>query len=114
MEQGGFCHCQDKINNLLKKIKEVQDKQPSQENDLVENALQMELSEWHLRSEVQKSRKLWLKLGDKNSKFFHLSTIIYRRNNNINAIKKEDGVWIHESNQIKSLFWDSFIHLFKE
>lgn len=77
----------------------------------------MELSEWLLRSKViwrQKSRELWLKLGDKNSKFFYLSTIIRRRNNNINAIKKEDDAWIHESNQIKALFQDSFVNLFKE
>lgn len=77
----------------------------------------MELSEWLIRSEVlwrQKSRELWLKLGDKNSKFFHLSTIIHRRNNNVNAIKKDDGTWIYESNQIRKLFQDYFMELFKE
>lgn len=86
-----FGHYQDRTNNLLKKIKKVHGKQPSRENELVEDALQMEFSEWLLRSKViwrQKSRELWLKLVDKNSKFFYLSTIIRRRNNNINAIKK--------------------------
>ena len=47
-----FGCCQDRINSLVKKIKEVQDKIPSQENELVESALQSELSEWLLRSEV--------------------------------------------------------------
>ena len=112
-----FSHCQNRINILLKKIKEVEDKHPSRENELVENALQIELSEWLLRSVViwrQKSRELWLKLGDKNSKFFNLSTIIRRRSNNIDAIKKEDRTWIHESNQIRTLFRDSFVNLFTE
>ena len=62
----------------------------------------------------QKSRELWLKLGDKNSKFFHLSTIIHRRRNNIDAIKNEEGTWIHESGQIRDKFWENFINLFKE
>ncbi|XP_023878160.1 uncharacterized protein LOC111990605 [Quercus suber] len=112
-----FGQCQDKINSLLKKIREVQDRQPSHENGLVENGLQYELSEWLLRSEVlwrQKSRELWLKLGDKNSNFFHLSTIIRRRSNNIDAIKNEDGSWIYEFSQIRNQFRDNFINLFKE
>ncbi|KAL0006983.1 hypothetical protein SO802_008485 [Lithocarpus litseifolius] len=107
----------DRINSLLKNIKEVQDRQPSHENGLLENDLQIELSEWLLRSEVvwrQKSRELWLKLGDKNSKFFHLSTIIRRRRNNIDAIKNEEGTWIYESGQIRAKFRENFINLFKE
>ena len=112
-----FGRCQDRINSLLKKIKEVQDRQPSHENGLLENDLQTELLEWLLRSKVvwrQKSRELWLKLGDKNSKFFHLSTIIHRRRNNIDAIKNEEGTWIRESGQIRDNFRENFINLFKE
>ena len=62
----------------------------------------------------QKSKELWLKLGDKNSKFFHLSTIIRRRRNNIDAIKNEEGTWIRESGQIRDNFRENFINLFKE
>ena len=112
-----FGRCQDKINSLLKKIREVQDRQPSHENGSVESGLQSKLSEWLLKSEVicrQKSRELWLKLGDKNSKFFHLSTIIRRRRSNIDTIKNEDGSWIHESSQIRNLFRENFMNLFKE
>ncbi|KAK9990720.1 hypothetical protein SO802_025705 [Lithocarpus litseifolius] len=92
-------------------------KEPSRINEVAEQALQTELSEWLIRSEDlwrQKSRELWLKLGDKNSRFFHLSTIIRRMKNNVDAIKKEDGTWIYESNQIRKLFRDTFIELFKE
>lgn len=89
-----FGRCQDRINSLLQKIKQFQDKPPSHANDMTEQALQIELSEWLLRCEVhwrQKSKELWLKLGNKNSKFFHLSTIIRRGSNNIDAIKQDDG-----------------------
>ena len=84
-----FGRCQDRINSLIQKIKEIQNRQPSRNNEVAEQALHTELSKWLIRSEVlwrQKSRELWLKLGDKDSKFFHLSTIIRRRNNNVDAI----------------------------
>lgn len=74
-----FGRCQDRINRLIQKIKEVQESPPSHANKVAEQALQSELIEWLLRSEIlwrQISRELWLKLGDKNSKIFHLSTII--------------------------------------
>ncbi|XP_030970473.1 uncharacterized protein LOC115990841 [Quercus lobata] len=100
---------------LRKWNKEI--RHPSPVNELAEQSLQAELFEWLIRSEIlwrQKSRELWLKLGDKNFKFFHLSMIICRRNNNIDAIKKEDGTWIHDSNQIRKLFRNNFVDLFKE
>ena len=84
---------------------------------MLEFDLQTELSEWLFRSEViwrQKSRELWLKLGDKNSKNFHLSTIIRRRRNNIDAIKNGEGTWIQEANQIRAHFRENFIDLFNE
>ena len=112
-----FGRCLDRINSLLKKIKDVQERHPSHKNGLLEFDLQTELSEWLFRSEViwrQKSRELWLKLGDKNSKNFHLSTIIRRRRNNIDAIKNGEGTWIQEANQIRAHFRENFIDLFNE
>ena len=106
-----FGRCQDRINSLIRKIKEAQVQQPSQENEVLERSLQAGLSEWLSRSETlwrQKLREIWLKLGDKNSKFFHLSTIIQRRRNNIDAIKKEDGSWISDPKHIRQLFLENF------
>nr|POE60828.1 hypothetical protein CFP56_39840 [Quercus suber] len=85
-----FGNCQDRINRLMRNINEVQQKSPSKENGRIEEALQLELLEWLMRSEIlwkQKSRELWLKEGNKNMKFFHLSTIIRRRHNSFNVIK---------------------------
>lgn len=41
-----------------------------------------------------KSRVTWLSLGDKNTSFFHRSTLIRRRNNRITKLLKNDGTWI--------------------
>lgn len=90
---------------------------PSQTNELREQALQFELSEWLLRSEIlwyQKSRELWLKFGDKNSKFFHLSIVIRRRSNSIDAIKLEDRSSIHDQKLIREHIRANFINLFRE
>lgn len=78
----------------MEKINEVLRRQPLVKNGKVEEALQIELAEWLARTEMlwkQKSRELWLKEGDRKTKFFHLSTIIRRRQNSVIALKAENG-----------------------
>ncbi|KAK3193218.1 hypothetical protein Dsin_024528 [Dipteronia sinensis] len=62
----------------------------------------------------QKSRNCWLKEGDKNTKFFHLSTIIRMRRNKIQGFKKEDGRWIEEIEEMKKEVVGYFQQLFEE
>lgn len=40
---------------------------------------------------AQKSRINWLKYGDKNSKFFHISTITRKQHNRITTIQNQNG-----------------------
>lgn len=71
------------------------------ENERIESNLLVELLEWLVMCEIlwkQKSRELWLKEGNRNTKFFHLYTIIHRRQNKIDAIKQDDGTWVTSSN----------------
>ncbi|XP_030940017.1 uncharacterized protein LOC115964930 [Quercus lobata] len=79
-----FRRCQDRINSLLKKIKEV----------------------LHLKMDFLK--KIF-KPSSRNG-----SLEVKWRRNNKDAIKNEEGTWIHESGQIKDKFWENFINLFKE
>jgi hypothetical protein len=79
--------------------------------------LQYELSEWLLRNEIlwrQKSRETWLREGDKNSKYFHLSTIIRRRRNKIDTIKSDLGEWITDRKEIRKHFLTHFTSQFCE
>ncbi|KAF7135807.1 hypothetical protein RHSIM_Rhsim08G0119400 [Rhododendron simsii] len=43
---------------------------------------------WHQRSRVN-----WLKMGDKNTHFFHLTTIHRRQRNQVTKLKDENGAW---------------------
>lgn len=51
--------------------------------------------------------------GKKNSKFFHLSTIVRRKRNSINAIWEGNGAWITEGNAIRKRFLEHFKDLFQ-
>lgn len=78
--------------------------------------LQKELSEWRKRLELfwrQKSCEIWLKEGDKNSKFFHALTVENQRRNFISAMKDDEGVWKVTRDEIGSLFTKEFTKLFK-
>ncbi|CAL8164318.1 unnamed protein product [Prunus armeniaca] len=43
---------------------------------------------------LQKSRNTWLKEGDRNTHFFHLSTVIRRRRNKLEGLNNEARIWI--------------------
>ena len=105
-----------KIRDLEEKLKVVQVLDPTQENLSLEAAIQIELNEWLERDEVKwckKSKELWLKEGDRNSKFFHLSTVVQWRKNQIAEIQLEKGNWIHSRNEIADYFTQNFSSVFQ-
>ena len=105
-----------RIKELEEKITKIQNLDPTQENLALEAFLSAELNEWLEREELkwrQKSRELWLKEGDRNSKFFHLSTIVCRRRNQIIEIQLEDGSWIHLRDNIVDYFAHHFAEVFQ-
>ncbi|XP_056697578.1 uncharacterized protein [Spinacia oleracea] len=62
----------------------------------------------------QKSRLEAIRDGDRNTKFFHLSTVIRRRRNRIEMLQNSDGVWLLEPQAVKNLVVEYWKGLFRE
>ena len=50
--------------------------------------------------------------GDHNTKFYHVSTLIRRKRNQILALKNAVGNWIHEEGKIKEFIRCGFDRVF--
>ena len=82
----------------------------------LEASLSLELDEWLAREDLkwkQKTREIWLREGDWNTGFFHLSTLIKRRRNCIQEIKLEDESWINDGEDIQKYFIENFKALYQ-
>lgn len=50
--------------------------------------------------------------GDRNTSFFHVSTIVRRRRNRISYLRNSVGEWIHEETEIMSFIREGFAKLY--
>ncbi|KAL4355323.1 hypothetical protein GQ457_06G003800 [Hibiscus cannabinus] len=100
---------------LLNKIKSLQGKQMSKHELSEFNICKKELDKmweseeryWHQRARIN-----WLQFGDKNTKFFHATTLQHRRMNSICRIKKENGEWIVEPKEMAIYFQHHFQEIY--
>uniref|UniRef100_A0A803PIZ5 Reverse transcriptase n=1 Tax=Cannabis sativa TaxID=3483 RepID=A0A803PIZ5_CANSA len=60
----------------------------------------------------QKSREIWLQEGDRNSKFFHASTVIRRKQNFIDSISEDGSRWISGRSNVGNYFLSKFKETF--
>jgi len=51
----------------------------------------------------QKSREKYIELGDRNTTFFHTSTIIRRRRNRIESLKGDDDRWVTDKVELEAM-----------
>ncbi|CAN1181308.1 hypothetical protein LINPERHAP2_LOCUS35307, partial [Linum perenne] len=61
---------------------------------------------------LQKSRLQWHKEGDRNTRFFHLSTIMRRKSNRIKGLKLSDGSWIYDDTEMQEVAVNHFKEFF--
>lgn len=73
----------------------------------LEDLWQKEAMMWHQRSRVN-----WLKMGDKNTRFFHLTTVHRRQRNQVAKLKDGNGVWQTEQDCIADIIKGHFQKLY--
>lgn len=61
---------------------------------------------------MQKSRVQWLRAGDKNTKFFHTSTLIRRHRSRIEALLNSQGDWVTDQSRLKAMALEYYSSLF--
>ena len=72
-----------------------------------QNILHLEEEFWSLKSWLQ-----WTNLGDRNTTFFHLSTICRHHRSRIWCRKNSEGSWCHSTSDIKNLLQNHFVKLY--
>lgn len=60
----------------------------------------------------QKSRDKWIQDGDRNTNFFHLTTLVRRRRNKIEGLFNSDGSWFSDASSMKNIVVEFFPNLF--
>lgn len=61
---------------------------------------------------IQKSRSNWILSRDRNTRFFHLYTIIWRRKAKITSLKNVNNCWIDDLEALKIMVNNHFTDLF--
>lgn len=70
----------------------------------LDTILRQEEELWALKSCVN-----WLIQGDRNTAYYHVSTLVRRKINQILAIKDNMGEWLHEENEVKEFIGKDLI-----
>ena len=89
--------------------------QNSQKMLKMEKKLQQELETILNLEEIfwyKKSREKWITSGDRNTKFYHASTLVRKSRNRIEALRDSTGEWITEQSILEKMVLDYFHNLF--
>ena len=89
---------------------------PSHHLLLLQDNLSIELNQiLNLEEELWaiKARTNWLVSGERNTSYFHVSTLVRRSSNRINGIKDGAGNWIFDKAVLKDLFTSGYKSLYQ-
>ncbi|XP_054782099.1 uncharacterized protein LOC129289366 [Prosopis cineraria] len=115
-----FGYVEKKKKELLARLKGIQKSNAypySAFLSKLEGSLQRELDKILKLEETkwfQKARTDWIKNGDRNTRYYHLKTTMWRRRNRVVTLKDDSGRWIEEEEELLKWVIDYFKSLFQE
>lgn len=106
----------EEIKLLKRKLKDLMSQQGQSNLGEEIKAVQKNINELWKREELywsQWSRLKWLDGGDRNTKFFHASTLQRRGRNRLHRIKNKSGIWVEGKEKIFEAIVDNFEDVYK-
>ncbi|CAA7025018.1 unnamed protein product [Microthlaspi erraticum] len=103
---------------LLQEIQTVQGRLEVMQTDdllLQESGLLQELDMILEQEEVlwfQKSREKWVSLGDRNTRYYHTTTVVRIRRNRIETLRDDEGAWITQPRDLERLAAEYYRRLY--
>ncbi|XP_039031943.1 uncharacterized protein LOC120166816 [Hibiscus syriacus] len=113
-----FGHIGKKKKNLLVRIRGIWRALETRHSEFLNNLVVELLTELDIVLEQeeslwrQKACSQWVTQGDRNTKYFHASTLSRRQTNNIAALKQKDNSWCTNETELALLARDFFQKLF--
>ena len=111
-----FGHATKELEQLRGELELLEQADPISNREAILKTKQ-ELDELLYREEMmwlQRSRILWLKEGDRNTKYFHRKAMWRARKNNIRKLRQDDGTWCTDQNTMKGMAINYFEQLFRK
>ncbi|CAA7021924.1 unnamed protein product [Microthlaspi erraticum] len=108
-----YINSQKKIEEKRRELEEAMSNDECNDNVIfqinkeLKEAYQAEVEYWR-----QRSRQMWLSIGDKNNSYFHAATRGRRARNNITVIEDDEGKTFVEEKQIEDVITSYFQKMF--
>ncbi|RYR51488.1 hypothetical protein Ahy_A06g026507 isoform A [Arachis hypogaea] len=110
-----FKRADKEIHCLKEELKKLQASDFSEEKqEQMQNIKEKLVNLWSQEEKYwgQRARVKWLRLGDKNTSFFHATTIQRRDRNSIQKLKDASGQWLNSKEEIMEHIVNHFMNLF--
>lgn len=106
---------EEKLEKLIKKLKSYRESSKQYCTGVELKAIEKQIDDLLIDEEIywrQRSRTVWLREGDKNTKYFHSKATARKRKNKIRGIVDERNNWTEEAPEIEKIICDYFDNMF--
>ncbi|KAH9742572.1 pentatricopeptide repeat-containing protein [Citrus sinensis] len=106
---------EEKLEKLIKELKIYRENSKQYCTGVELKAIEKQIDDLLIDEKIywrQRSRAVWLREGDKNTKYFHSKATARKRKNKIRGIVDERNKWTREVDEIERILCDYFDNMF--